>query len=137
MAILRLAMNVNPATVCQALAKFQPVVVYLFGSVAGQRARPESDVDFAFLPATPADAYEVFQAAQELASALGREVDLVDLSRASAVMKAQVLQTGRRLLVTDERRAAEFEMYALSDYARANEERRAVLAAFGEPAHAR
>jgi len=119
------------------LAKFRPVVVYLFGSMAGNRVRADSDVDIAFLPTGTIEPYDVFQAAQELAGQIGREVDLVDLSRASAVMKAQVLQTGRPLFITDAHRTAEFEMYALSDYARANEERREVLAAFGESSHAR
>ena len=132
-----MAVNVNPESIRSALEKFRPAVVYVFGSVAGDRARSDSDLDVAFLPATPCDPYEVFQAAQELAGRVGREVDLVDLSRASAVMKAQVLQTGQRLLVNDAGRMAEFEMYALSDYARANEERREVLAAFGESTHAR
>jgi len=129
--------NINPELIRQALEKFQPAVVYVFGSVAGDRVRPDSDLDLAFLPATPTDPYAVFQAAQELAGGVGREVDLVDLLGASAVMKAQVLQTGQRLFVNDARRTAEFEMYALSDYARANEERREVLAAFGDLVHAR
>jgi predicted nucleotidyltransferase len=126
----------SPEIVQQGLARFQPVVVYLFGSVAAERGRPDSDVDLAFLPATACDPYAVFQAAQELAGQLGCEVDLVDLSRASAVLKAQVIGHGHRLSVQDERRTAEFEMYALSDYARANEERREVLAAFAEAVHA-
>jgi predicted nucleotidyltransferase len=130
-------MNVSTEIIRSALEKFRPAVVYLFGSVANDRARPESDLDIAFLPTSRCEPYDVFETAQELAGQVGREVDLVDLSRASAVMKAQVLKTGRRLFVNDEHRTAEFEMYALSDYARANEERREVLAAFGDPARAR
>lgn len=129
-------MNLQSQAVSAVLARFRPVVVYVFGSVSAGRARRDSDVDVAFVPAQPCDPYAVFEAAQELAGQLGREVDLVDLSRASAVMKAQVIGQGRQLIVGDGRRAAEFEMYALSDYARANEERREVLAAFAEPAHA-
>jgi predicted nucleotidyltransferase len=37
------------------LAPFRPVVVYLFGSAANGRARPDSDVDIAFLAASPPD----------------------------------------------------------------------------------
>jgi hypothetical protein len=49
----------------------------------------------------------VFLAAQELAAAFGRDVDLVDLSRASAVLKAEVLRSGQRLFVGAARRADE------------------------------
>ena len=122
-------MKLTADKIHEVLRQFDVAVVYLFGSTAANRSRADSDVDVAFLPQHPCDPYAVFQAAQELASIEGREVDLVDLSRASAVMRAQIVTTGRRLLVTDPRRADEFEMYALSDYARANEERRR---AFGD-----
>ena len=78
-----------------------------------------------------------FHPAQQVAAEIGREVDLVDLHRASAVLKAQVVGTGRRLWVGDAVGAAEFEMYALSEYARANEERREPLRVFEESLHAR
>ena len=129
-------MKLDTDKIKQMLAPFAPAVVYVFGSTVTGRQRADSDVDVAFLPARECDPYEVFQAAQQLASMLGREVDLIDLRRASAVMKAQVIGTGQRIFVSDQRLTAEFEMYALSDYARANEERREVLAAYAEPFHA-
>lgn len=119
------------------LAAFHPVVVYLFGSAVQGRARPDSDLDVAFLAAHPPDPCSVFDTAQQVAVEIGREVDLVDLHRASAVLKAQVVGTGRRLWVGDAVGAAEFEMYALSEYARANEERREPLRVFEESLHAR
>ncbi len=112
------------------LAPFKPAAVYLFGSHAAGNTRPDSDLDLGFVPGTPCDPYAVFLAAQDLARIAGCDVDLVDLSRATAVMKAEVLRRGRRLLADDMRRTEEFEMYALSDYARTNEERRGVLSAF-------
>ncbi len=124
-------MEPAPEKLAPILAPFAPVVVYVFGSQAAGRSRPDSDVDIGFVPAAPCDPYAVFLAAQELAGVLGCDVDLVDLSRASAVMKAEVLRGGRRLFVGDAHRADEFEMYALSDYARTNEERREVLARYG------
>jgi len=127
---------IDPNLVAAALQRFRPAVVYLFGSAAANRLRPDSDLDIAFLPSCSADPYAVYLVAQELAGKVGREVDLVDLTRAAAVLRAQVVGHGVRLLVNDELRMAEFEMYALSDYARANEERREVLAAFAEPRHA-
>jgi uncharacterized protein len=129
-------MNIDLTTIDQILEPFTPAVVYLFGSAATGRARADSDVDVAFLPDHACDPYAVYQAAQALAAVLHRDVDLVDLSRASAVLKAQVIGTGQRLLVADVQRADEFEMYALSDYARCNEERREVLGQYPDPVHA-
>jgi len=118
------------------LADFEPAVVYLFGSAVTGRLAASSDVDIAFLPRQPCDPMAVFDAAQQLAGDLGRNVDLIDLSRASAVFRAQVLGTGTALYVTDHQKREEFEMYVLSDYARTNEERREVLEAFLGTRHA-
>lgn len=117
--------------VLEVLDRFAPVALYVFGSRSRGMGRPESDLDLAFLPGMPCGPYEVFVAAQAIADIVKCDVDLVDLSRASAVMRAQVVGRGRRLFAADERKAQEFEMYALSDYARTNEERREVLIALG------
>jgi predicted nucleotidyltransferase len=135
------AMNLSPdqiQSIGQHLAPLRPVVVYLFGSAAAGQLRPDSDVDLAFLSRQSIPPEEVFQARLRLAEALGSDVDLVDLARATAVLRKEVLATGRVLLETDPQRRAEFEMYALSDYARLNEERAPVLDALGQPlvAHA-
>ncbi len=106
--------------------------MYLFGSEAEGRARPDSDVDLAFLSERALDPVVVFDVAQDLATALHRDVDLVDLSRASTVLRAQVIGRGRVLHSGDARRVGEFEMYALSDYARLNEERARVMESFLE-----
>jgi predicted nucleotidyltransferase len=108
------------------------LAVYLFGSEAEGRARPDSDVDLAFLSERALDPVVVFDVAQDLATALHRDVDLVDLSRASTVLRAQVIGRGRVLHSGDARRVGEFEMYALSDYARLNEERARVMESFLE-----
>ncbi|MFM8804537.1 MAG: type VII toxin-antitoxin system MntA family adenylyltransferase antitoxin, partial [Planctomycetia bacterium] len=76
------------------LAEFEPAVVYLFGSAVRNELGPSSDIDIAFLPDRPCDPVAVYDAAQRLAGDLGRDVDLVDLSRASAVFRAQVVGTG-------------------------------------------
>jgi hypothetical protein len=54
-------------------------------------------------------------------------VDLVDLRTASTVMRMQVLSAGICLDSLDDTARREFEMYAYSDYARLNEERRDIL----------
>ena len=103
------------------------LAIYLFGSHAAGTAHPGSDVDVAFLAAGPLADETRWHLAQTLAITLGRDVDLVDLRRASAVMRVQVIGGGKLLFETDVTRRQEFEALALSDYARLNEERRGIL----------
>jgi len=65
------------------LQPFDPAVVCLFGSRAQAHARPDSDLDVAFLPPHPCEVWAVFLASQELSSQLSMDVDLLDLRRAS------------------------------------------------------
>jgi predicted nucleotidyltransferase len=103
------------------------IALYRFGSQAKGTARPGSDVDLAILSREPVPNLRRFELAQELATQLHRDVDLVDLRTASAVMKMQVLSTGACLASQDESARREFETYAYSDYARLNEERREIV----------
>jgi predicted nucleotidyltransferase len=104
------------------------VAIYLFGSHAAGTARRDSDIDLAVLAPAPLGDEERWHLAQTLAVALGRDVDLVDLRRASAVMRVQVLESGKLLFESDSTQRQEFEAIALSDYARLNEERQGILA---------
>jgi hypothetical protein len=56
----------------------------------------------------------------------------VDLRTASTVMRMQVISTGICLDAPDDQTRREFEMYAYSDYARLNEERREILKRISE-----
>ncbi len=84
-------------------------------------------MDLAVLARDPIPNLRRFELTQELAVQLHRDVDLVDLRNASTVMRMQVLSTGMCLDTQDESARREFEMYAYSDYARLNEERREIL----------
>ena len=117
------------ASLDRALAPFAPAVIYVFGSHGTPACHPESDIDIAFLPRGRVDAYQLFRIANALSGEFGIELDLIDLSRASAVFRKEVIRTGEPFRVHDLRAMREFEMLALSDYARLNEERREVLAA--------
>jgi len=86
-------------------------------------------LDLAVLPLGDVSISQLLEARFQLAEALGREVDLIDLARSSTVLRKEVLAGGRLLYETESARRAEFEMVALSDYARLNEERPPVLAA--------
>jgi predicted nucleotidyltransferase len=101
--------------------------VYVFGSVSRAAARRESDVDLAVLSPQRLDPVARWKLAEPLAAAVGRDVDLIDLRAASAVLRVQVIGGGRLLSEPDPGARAVFEMYARSDYARLNEERRGIL----------
>lgn len=103
------------------------IALYRFGSQAKGEARQSSDVDLAVLARDPIPNPRRFELAQELAVQLHRDVDLVDLRTASAVMRMQVISTGECLEAQDDPERREFEMYAFSDYARLNEERRNIV----------
>ncbi|TLS38603.1 type VII toxin-antitoxin system MntA family adenylyltransferase antitoxin [Pseudalkalibacillus caeni] len=109
------------------IQKLSPSLIYLFGSTAKGTDRPDSDIDIAFLTKKTIDDYNRFLLAQELASTLNREVDLVDIQKASTVFQMQILSLGKVLHCEDENERMEFEMKTFSMYARLNEERRSIL----------
>jgi len=119
----------NSETIVQFLREHIPnlVAIYRFGSEVRGDATRGSDIDLAILAKQTLPGERLFEFAQELAARLGRHVDLLDLKRASTVMRAQVIATGRILDSREHSARAEFEMYAYSDYARLNEERRELL----------
>lgn len=106
--------------------------VYLFGSAAGGTLRPDSDLDIAALLERPIDERMAHELAQDLACALGRDVDLIDLRRASTVLATQVVGSGRRIETADAGAAARFEYQTLAEYAYLNERRGAAIRAFKE-----
>ena len=100
---------------------------YRFGSTASGETHATSDVDVAFIAAEPIAVERCWEVAGDLAVELARDVDLVDLRRASTVMRVQVLQNAVTVVDDDPTARAWFEMLSLSDYARLNEERRGIL----------
>lgn len=103
------------------------VAVYRFGSTIRGEERADSDVDLAVLAAAPIDPLQRFALQEELAIALRRNVDLVDLRRASTVLAMQVVSTGEPIFIEDRVEQERFADYVLASYARLNEERRAIL----------
>jgi len=101
-------------------------LIYLFGSYASGKVRDDSDLDLAFLTSKEIDDYQRFLTAQKLASKLNIDVDLIDLSRASTVFKAQIIQ-GKLLYARSKTQEQEFELLSLKKYARLNEERKKII----------
>jgi len=96
----------TPADSIRAVLSGHPRIelAILFGSLADGRARPESDLDLAVQAATPLTAEEKMALIADLALALWRPVDLVDLALAGEPLLGQVLK-GQRLLGSDEMHA--------------------------------
>ena len=103
------------------------LAIYRFGSHGTAFERKDSDMDLAILGRRPVEPGLVWSLGQDLASKLGREVELVDLARASTVLQAQVVAYGERLFCADRGYCESFEDYILSAYALLNEERRGIV----------
>jgi predicted nucleotidyltransferase len=86
-------------------------LAYLFGSLA--QGQPGHDVDLAILTrGEPA-----FRLRPEITECLGTErVDLVDLRRASPVLRFEVLRTGQLLYAADQALTERFELATLQVY---------------------
>lgn len=68
-----------------------------------------------------------FMKAQELADIFNRDVDLVNLSLASTVFKAQVVGKGKVIFCSDDTKRMYFELRSFKEYALLNEERAKIL----------
>ena len=102
--------------------------VYIFGSTARGEEHAGSDVDIAYLSPATLNATNRFNLQEKLARALGQDVDLVDMLRASPVFQVQVLADGELLHDGDRFRRELFEATALGAYARLNFARAGILA---------
>ena len=103
--------------------------IYVFGSEANGPTRQDSDVDVAILGEHPLPALERWTIATKLANLLNRDVDLVDLHRASTVMQFQVVSTGQRIFTRDEATAERYELRVYRLYLTLNDDRAGILAA--------
>jgi predicted nucleotidyltransferase len=83
------------------------VLAILFGSIAQNRARNDSDLDIAVATSTPLTARTHIAIIEDLVLAFGRPVDLIDLDRTHNPLLRQILTKGRRVLCHDRTRYAE------------------------------
>ena len=82
------------------------VVAILFGSLAADHSRNDSDLDLAVASTAPLDSQIRIQLIEELAIGLGRPVDLIDLAQTHGPLLQQILTKGRLLICTDRTRYA-------------------------------
>jgi len=97
------------------------VLVYLFGSHARHRARPQSDLDIALLlDEQERMSFELLERRLDLAARaaeiVGGWVDVVLLNRAPLLLQGQVLGEGRLLYATDKAAQVEYEAHTRALY---------------------
>lgn len=104
--------------------------VYVYGSFARGDAGPDSDLDLAVL-LPPDQALEMpWDIATRVAERVRREVDLVDLRRASDVLRMQVLKHGRILHNARPGEVLAWEAQAITRYAHYRREVAALMDQF-------
>lgn len=105
---------------------------YLLGSGAAGRLREDSDVDIALLPVRGASftGGARLELAADLASLVGRPVDLGVLHTGNLVYAKEAVAGGRIIFERDPTARARFAALTLSMYADLQENRREVLHAY-------
>jgi len=103
------------------------IAIYIFGSFESTFERGNSDLDVAVLCEGSLDNVQRWQLAQEIAIAIDRNVDLVDLSAASTVLQFQVLDSNKCIYCADTTRCAQFESTVDSMYLRLKELRSGII----------
>jgi len=88
--------------------RFGVDALWLFGSHATGRASSTSDIDLAVLFRTRPTAAERIELESELATILGKPVDLIDLDGVSPALAMQVLRHGQLLSDGNPRRRIAF-----------------------------
>lgn len=102
------------------------IAVLLYGSYAKGTAQPDSDVDIAvlFQPESIPSFSELWDIRNNLAEALGSEVDLICLNKVGPIISSQVYKYHQSLLVRDKRMLEKYFMRLIVDYAELKEFRK-------------
>ncbi len=106
------------------------LAIYVYGSFASGDERPQSDLDLAVLLPAKREITDLLGLIGELAMRIGRDVDLIDLSRVGDVVRREVLLHGITIYVSEPARVLSWEASAISRYARHREEIRGILEDF-------
>ena len=103
------------------------LAVYRYGSAGGAFERADSDIDIAIRTPDGLPLESRIALAGELMDTFHRQVDVVDMAEIPVTLRVQIAAHGARLYCVNPGDSAEYESRAFSDYARLNEERRAIL----------
>jgi len=103
------------------------LAIYIFGSSITEYERQTCDIDIAIMCKTKVGKLRLWEVTQEIAIALKRDIDLLDLKSSSTVMQMQVVANGKRIYCADDMFCEKFEDFVFSSYALLNEERNGIL----------
>jgi uncharacterized protein len=101
--------------------------VYLYGSFLSDSFSDESDLDIAVKADNRLDNQKRWRIQEDLASIYGRDVDLLDLYRASLVMQFEVISSGERIYCAAENTIALYETLVYSRYLDFNQIRKPII----------
>lgn len=122
--------SIDPAEVGRIVEGIFPEAlgVWVYGSFADGRARPDSDLDIGVLAARPLPTqWDLLDRIGEIGSRLGRTIDLVDLRRVPPLLRFEIFSSGLRVAARDPRACDFYETTSISAYQRLNVERRDLL----------
>lgn len=103
------------------------IAIILFGSYGTPYERHESDLDLAILTNDSNDPVKLWNIAQEIAMKINKDVEIIDLQKASTVFCFDILTTGNLIYCSDELKFAKFDNLIMSMYLRFQEERKDIL----------
>ncbi|MCX7120810.1 MAG: nucleotidyltransferase domain-containing protein [Gammaproteobacteria bacterium] len=119
--LLQEAINIIRSKIPNVLA------VYQFGSSVTGGEHLDSDVDLAVLTDKKIDFIVIGRLMEDLQSVFKKKVDVVDLCKASTVLKSEVAYHGKRIYCIDPYFCDLFEVTAISQLLLLNEEQKELL----------
>jgi predicted nucleotidyltransferase len=102
--------------------------IYLYGSMARNEGREDSDVDIAVMRLAAVDAPLALKLRTDLSAKLSRDVDILDLRRTPTEMAFQAVTDGVILHGESDPEVALYENSIMSMYAALQLERREIIA---------
>lgn len=96
--------------------------IYIYGSYITDNFRDNSDIDIALIPCQKIVPVELFDLSCDLAVITNTDIDLVDFTQATPVLKSQILKNNKIVFCNDHELRLYHEMTALKEYSMHNEE---------------
>ncbi len=124
--------SIQDAAVAEASEDERILALYLLGSVAEGRGRPDSDIDIAMMavPGVEVSGLDRARIAGRLSYRLGRLVDMGELSSRNLVYANEALHSGIQLYARDPEAAALYAANLLGLYLEFNERRQKIIHAY-------
>lgn len=101
--------------------------IYVFGSTISKQTTPNSDLDLAIICDAPIDTLYLWETKENLASLLNIDIDLIDLSQATTVLRYQIISTGECIYTKNKKKTQTQEVTWMSMYLDFNDSRKDLL----------